>query len=59
LLVSLSIISKNIISRLYIFFFVEEGEQVPEVKCLVTGLRKENLRYAPHAETGSFDNASD
>lgn len=39
--------------------FVEEGEKVPEVKCLVTGLRKENLRYGPHAEVGSLDDASD
>jgi len=39
--------------------FVEEGEKVPEVKCLVTGLRKESLRYAPHAEVGSLDDASD
>ncbi len=40
-------------------FFAEEGEKVPEVKCLVTGIRKENLRYAPHAEVGSLDDASD
>ena len=39
--------------------FAEEGEKIPEVKCLVTGLRKENLRYAPHGEVGAIDDASD
>ena len=38
---------------------VEEGEKIPEVKCLLTGFRKENLRYAPHGEIGSIDDASD
>jgi len=40
------------------FFFIE-GEKVPEVKCLITDLRKENLRYAPHSEIGTLDDASD
>jgi hypothetical protein len=39
--------------------FVEEGEKVPEVKCLATGLRKENLRFAPHNQVGALDDASD
>ena len=29
------------------------------MKCLVTGLRKENLRYAPHGQIGTLDDASD
>ncbi|CAF0765310.1 unnamed protein product [Didymodactylos carnosus] len=37
----------------------QEGEKVPEVKCLVAGLRKENIRYAPKGAVGSFDDASD
>jgi len=37
----------------------QEGEKVPEVKCLVTGLRKQNIRYAPRGVVGSFDDASD
>ena len=39
--------------------FLEEGEKIPEVKCLVTNFRRENLRYAPHGEVGSVDDASD
>ena len=41
------------------FFFLEEGEKIPEVKCLATGLRKENLRFGPHGEVGSVDDAFD
>ncbi|CAF0821162.1 unnamed protein product [Adineta steineri] len=37
----------------------KEGEKVAEVKCLATGLRKENLRYGPHGEAGTLDDASD
>jgi hypothetical protein len=59
LLVSLNIISKRNDLILIYSFIVEEGEKVPEVKCLVTGLRKENLRYGPHSEVGSLDDASD
>lgn len=38
---------------------VEEGEKIPEVKCLASGLRKENLRFSPHGEVGTVDDAFD
>ncbi|CAF0948683.1 unnamed protein product [Adineta steineri] len=43
----------------YFLALLEEGEKVAEVKCLATGLRKENLRYGPHGEAGTLDDASD
>lgn len=42
-----------------IFRFLEEGEKVPEVKCLATHFRRENLRFGPHGEVGAVDDASD
>ncbi|CAF2426438.1 unnamed protein product [Rotaria sp. Silwood2] len=37
----------------------KEGEKVPEVKCLATNLRKENLIYAPRGEAGTLNDGSD
>ncbi|CAF0862542.1 unnamed protein product [Rotaria sordida] len=37
----------------------KEGEQVPEVKCLVIGLRKQNLIYAPGGAAGIVNDGSD
>ncbi|UJR23587.1 hypothetical protein I4U23_026576 [Adineta vaga] len=37
----------------------KEGEKVPQVKCLATNLRRENLRFEPHNEVGTLDDASD
>ena len=41
------------------FSIVEEGEKVPQVKCLATNLRRENLRFQPHNQFDTLDDASD
>ncbi|CAF0853239.1 unnamed protein product [Rotaria sp. Silwood1] len=37
----------------------KEGEKIPQVKCLATNLRKENLIYAPRGEAGKLNDGSD